>query len=113
DQRLATQRGEAPGRLADLLPLEDADHAEALAALHAGTDHVQVARLEDLQVEGAAGKQHGVEREQRIAHRQALIRSTPPPAAAEWRSAAPSDSSPGRRRRRSPRSPATRGRYPL
>ncbi|MDT4873925.1 hypothetical protein FQZ97_1091930 [compost metagenome] len=68
DPRLAANRREAPGGLADLAPFEEAHHTEAFALLHAAADHVQVARLEYLQIERTLRKQHGVERKQRQLH---------------------------------------------
>src|SRR5690606_40087638 len=61
--------------LADFRTDQQGDHAEPLAALQTATEHVQIARLEQLQIQVATREQHGVEREQRQGHRHTLLRS--------------------------------------
>ena len=58
--------------------LEDQHHAEAAPLPHAAAHHVEVARLEDAQRQRAAGKQHGVEREQRQCSRPRRRQARPP-----------------------------------
>jgi len=50
---------------ASLLALDDHRDAEHRTVAHAAADHVEIARLEDSQLERAARKQHGVQRKQR------------------------------------------------
>ncbi len=52
-------------RIADLAAGAQADHAEAAAAAQAAADEVEVARLEDLELQPRAGKQHQPQRKQR------------------------------------------------
>src|SRR3990167_659006 len=59
DQRLATYRRELPRSLTHFSAVDNADHTKALVLLHAAADHIQVTRFEYLQVEHAAGEQHG------------------------------------------------------
>ena len=65
DHRFTADRSDHRWRLANLFTFQDADHPKAFALLHAAPDHVQVARLENLQIEKAAREQHGIERKQR------------------------------------------------
>ncbi|MNH27679.1 hypothetical protein D3C79_878020 [compost metagenome] len=65
DHCFAADRRDHRWRLANLLALQDADHPKAFALLHAAPDHVQVACLENLQIEKATREQHGIERKQR------------------------------------------------
>src|SRR2546428_795564 len=52
-------------RLADLAAGADQDDAEGRAGFQAAADHQSVARLEDVEGEGQAGKEDDVEREER------------------------------------------------
>ena len=52
-------------RLPHLRALRQQNHAEWRAGLVAAADHVQVAHLENAQLQYAAGKQHRAQREQR------------------------------------------------
>jgi hypothetical protein len=56
-------------RHARIAALADQHHAERRVVAHAAHHHVHVARLEDLQRQPAAGKQHRVQGEQRVSRR--------------------------------------------
>src|SRR5690606_6119714 len=94
DDRLTTDAGKGSGCRTDFQPLEDAHHAEAVPGLETATDHVQIARLEQLQIQDATGEKHGIEGEQWQSHSSSFTATGTPPAAAARQSARPSDSSP-------------------
>ena len=63
-RRSRTPAARRPAR-ATSSPLRDQAHAERPVVRQAGLGHVDVALLEDLERQQAAGKQHGVQRKQR------------------------------------------------
>ena len=71
----------------DLAALADQHHAEGRGRVEAASDHHPVALLEHVEGERDAGRQDGVEREERDLHRPAgSLTETPPgvPAASGW-----------------------------